>query len=78
MRRYHAAHMATAHVPGMPPSRPLLPAGQRWGSGAGSVAPYLREAWASRPSNPVFTPEHVASIVWPAVPPPDSQDAFHA
>ena len=43
----------------------LLPAGRRWGCGAESVAPYLRDVWAARTQNPVFTPGHFASMVWP-------------
>jgi hypothetical protein len=55
--------MAHPERPNPPPA--LLPAGQRWGSGSGSLAPYLREAWSMRPRNPVFTPDHIASLVWP-------------
>lgn len=58
--------------------RPLMPAGQRWGRGAESVCPYLREAWTQRPRNPVFTPEHVAAIVWPGAPQPAREDLLHA
>ncbi|HZY16878.1 MAG TPA: hypothetical protein VFE82_00270 [Ramlibacter sp.] len=47
------------------PVGPLLPAGQRWGRGAASVTPYLRDALAMRPSNPVFTPRQFAELVWP-------------
>jgi hypothetical protein len=54
--------MATADVHHRP--APLLPAGHRWGQGAGSVSPYLREVWSARPNNPVFTPEHFATVVW--------------
>jgi hypothetical protein len=43
----------------------LLPAGQHWGRGTSSIAPYLREALATRPLNPVFTPVDFASVVWP-------------
>lgn len=71
--------MAPANTTGIPPAaRPLLPAGQRWGKGAESVCPYLREAWTQRPRNPVFTPEHVAAIVWPEATPPARKDLFHA
>ena len=56
----------------------MLPAGQRWGVGAGSVQPYLREAWSQRPRNPVFTPEHVAALVWPDAPPPTRPETLHA
>lgn len=48
------------------PTPPLLPAGHRWGSGSQSVAPYLRDVWAVRTSNPVFTPRQLAAVVWPA------------
>lgn len=52
----------------------LQPPGRRWGRGACSIAPYLREALAMRPRNPVFTPGHFASVVWPPRPPhPTSQ-----
>ncbi|WP_298932010.1 hypothetical protein [uncultured Ramlibacter sp.] len=62
-----------------PSPRPLQPAGQRWGRGAASVCPYLREAWAARPRNPVFTPEQVAAVVWPeASNDPSRKDPFHA
>jgi hypothetical protein len=61
-----------------PTNRPLLPAGKRWGNGAGSVCPYLREAWTQRPRNPVFTPEHVAAIVWPDAHQSARKDPFHA
>ncbi len=44
----------------------LMPAGRRWGRGADSVAPYLRDVWSARTQNPVFTPGHFASLVWPA------------
>lgn len=51
----------------------LLPEGRRWGRGARSVAPYLREALAMRPRNPVFTPGQFAAVVWPRRPHPPSQ-----
>lgn len=71
--------MAAATTPDTPCApRPLMPAGTRWGVGAGSVYPYLTEAWSARPNNPVFTPEHVAAIVWPAAPAPARQDPLHA
>jgi hypothetical protein len=44
----------------------LMPAGRRWGCGADSVAPYLRDVWSGRTQNPVFTPGDFASVVWPA------------
>lgn len=69
--------MAHADTPATPPPRPLLPAGRRWGRGAGSVGPYLREAWSQRPRNPVFTPEEVAALVWPDAPQPTRKDKPH-
>jgi len=59
------------------PSGPLMPAGRRWGRGAQSVCPYLREALAQRPRNPVFTPEHVAALVWPQAPRRPREDPTH-
>jgi len=59
-------------------NRQLLPAGKRWGSGAESVCPYLREAWTQRPRNPVFTPEHVAAIVWPDAAGGARKESLHA
>lgn len=47
-------------------AQPLLPAGHRWGTGVESLVPYLRDAWALRTRNPVFTPAQAASIAWPA------------
>ena len=43
-----------------------MPAGQRYGQGAHSVTPYLRDAWRSHPNNPVFTAQDIADLVWPA------------
>jgi hypothetical protein len=47
-------------------TQPLLPAGQRWGTGVDSLTPYLRDAFAQRPRNPVFTPNAIVSLAWPA------------
>jgi hypothetical protein len=44
----------------------LMPAGHRYGQGAESVRPYLRDAWRSQPNNPVFTAQDIVSLVWPA------------
>lgn len=60
-------------MPSSPAADTLLPPGRRWGQGAGSVRPYLREALAARPRNPVFTPGHFASVVWPRHPHPPAQ-----
>lgn len=79
-RGYHETAMAATDASRTAAAaRPLLPAGQRWGRGAESVCPYLREAWTRRPRNPVFTPEEVAAIVWPeASQPPAREDPSHA
>ena len=58
--------MAAMALPDAPRPPAQAPAGQRWGLGAASVAPYLRNAWASPVSNAVFTPGDFASFVWPA------------
>lgn len=60
--------MASQHPPQRTPpqQQALLPAGQRWGTGVASLTPYLRQAWSVRTRNPVFTPHHIASLVWPA------------
>ncbi len=56
-------------MPGLEPAHPLpplLPAGRRWGLGCSSIRPYLRDVWATRTSNPVFTANQLVSLVWPA------------
>lgn len=55
----------TASDPTRTPPPALLPPGRRWGCGADSVAPYLRDVWSARTQNPVFTPGDFASLVWP-------------
>lgn len=50
-----------------------MPAGHRYGQGAHSVTPYLRDAWRSHPNNPVFTAQDIADLVWP----PAGNEASH-
>lgn len=60
------AGMAQREVPGSVQPGQLLPAGHRWGTGVDSITPYLRDAWAMQPRNPVFTPRQLAALAWPA------------